>query len=716
MTISMQIEPQITADDRDNPFLNWANILSWYRRPGDPAMSPIELALDYARRGWHVFPCSPINKQPMIKGGCNAATNDKALIRKLWRQHPTAMIGVACGEVSGIWCLDPDAPTDKNPIDGRESWTKLQADCGAAPDTHTHITPGGGNHLIFKWRPDRAPVTNREGALKGKHINVRGEGGYFIAAGSVNSEGIEYRVAEPLDYFNFAPAPDYLHDLIEAKAEQPELTISQQAAALVRVPEKAMNNTSFTEYADTIGGINGSGYAESGLRKEVDRLAATTTDRNIALNNAAISLGGLVKAGALVETDVIDALMRASDTNGLNKDDGRAATLATIKSGMGAATARKLPSRDEGCKSQAEAVAIPKQPSKGWPFKAAKDFRTAVNKDWIIKRVIAPNEVSNWCGPPGKGKSGLVSDLAMHVTAGIDWRGYKSKQQGGVIYFALERADLVERRWHAQAEQYGLDAGELPFYLVGRVIDMLHPSSVAEFVATIKAVEAVSVVPIKMIVIDTSAKAIAAGGGDENSAKDKNIMRANARRVMDACGGIHVALVSHTGKDVDKGERGSNAGLGDDDILIMLDGVTANVEKCNDGPQGALTTYSMKAVNLGYDDDGDEISIAIIAPLGYVASKDKRRDRRTLTPAQRLALTALERVITDEGKPRPQSSEYPAGVAKCATIAQWRKVHGAMSDSSKPDTVRKSFDRSREALQDRGWIGVWNDHVWIAYD
>src|SRR5258708_36910344 len=132
----------------------------------------------------------------------------------------------------------------------------------------------------------------------------------------------------------------------------------------------------------------------------------------------------------------------------------------------------------------------------------------------------------------------------MGVRAGIEWRGYKSKKQGGAVYFALERADLVERRWHAQAEQYGLDAGELPVHLVGRVIGMLHPACVAEFVATIKAVEAVSVVPIKMIVIDTSAKAIAAGGGDENSAKDKNIMRANARRVMDACGGIHVALVS----------------------------------------------------------------------------------------------------------------------------------------------------------------------------
>jgi RecA-family ATPase len=208
-----------------------------------------------------------------------------------------------------------------------------------------------------------------------------------------------------------------------------------------------------------------------------------------------------------------------------------------------------------------------------------------------MKYVIAPNEVSNWCGPPGTGKSALVGDLCLHICAGMDWRGFKSKKQGAVLYCALERADLVERRFNAQAAQYGIDPKQLPFHIVGLTIDMLATWVVDKFVATIRAVEEVCGVAVILLVVDTSAKAIAAGGGDENHARDKNIVRANARRVMEIVEGLHVALIGHTGKDVERGERGSNAGLGDDDLLVILNKSVADVLKRNDGPEGPLTNY-----------------------------------------------------------------------------------------------------------------------------
>src|ERR1700690_3273046 len=124
---------------------------------------------------WRVFPCSPVDKKPLTKHGFKDGTTNESEVRKMFAEHPKAMVGVACGAESGVWCLDPDAPTETNPIDARESLKASQAEHGALPPTHTHVTPGGGNHLIFRWRGDRAPITNREGALKGKHINVRGE-------------------------------------------------------------------------------------------------------------------------------------------------------------------------------------------------------------------------------------------------------------------------------------------------------------------------------------------------------------------------------------------------------------------------------------------------------------------------------------------------------------------------------------------------------------
>ena len=120
------------------------------------------------------------------------------------------MIGVPMGSRSGVWAVDPDPPKKPEEPDGRAVWARLVAKHGELPATHTEVTPRGGQHILFKWDPDR-PVTNSPGALVKANIDVRGEGGYIIVAPSVcigdgtpkNVAG-QYRVAEPQDFFHFA--------------------------------------------------------------------------------------------------------------------------------------------------------------------------------------------------------------------------------------------------------------------------------------------------------------------------------------------------------------------------------------------------------------------------------------------------------------------------------------------------------------------------------
>jgi RecA-family ATPase len=57
-------------------------------------------------------------------------------------------------------------------------------------------------------------------------------------------------------------------------------------------------------------------------------------------------------------------------------------------------------------------------------------------KPWLIKGVIANDEDSLWVGAAGSLKSSLLTDIAVHLAAGIDWRGYKVKASAGVVYFA----------------------------------------------------------------------------------------------------------------------------------------------------------------------------------------------------------------------------------------------------------------------------------------
>ena len=187
-----------------------------------PDAPMVEFALDYARRGWPVFPCKPTNKSPYIKGGLNAATTDQETIRRWWQRWPHAMIGVPMGARSGVWAVDPDPPKKPEEPDGRAVWAGLLREHGKLPATHTEITPRGGQHVLFKWDPDR-PVTNSPGALAKTNIDVRGEGGYIIVAPSVcvgdGSKNVAGQYCVAGNFFHFAIAPDWLYDLVLARPE-----------------------------------------------------------------------------------------------------------------------------------------------------------------------------------------------------------------------------------------------------------------------------------------------------------------------------------------------------------------------------------------------------------------------------------------------------------------------------------------------------------------
>jgi hypothetical protein len=157
---------------------------------------------------------------------------------------------------------------------------------------------------------------------------------------------------------------------------------------------------------------------------------------------------------------------------------------------------------------------------------------TPAPKPWLIKNVLARDETSSWIAPPGKGKSALFADIAVHAAgAGKDWRGYRIKKPTGVVYFALERADLTRRRLIAYKLRDGLES--LPIAVSGQVIDLLNRNCVDSILTTIWEAEQRFACEVGLAIFDTYAKGIAAGGGDEDKAKDQNIVQANLRRLFD---------------------------------------------------------------------------------------------------------------------------------------------------------------------------------------
>jgi hypothetical protein len=212
-------------------------------------------------------------------------------------------------------------------------------------------------------------------------------------------------------------------------------------------------------------------------------------------------------------------------------------------------------------------------------------------------------------------------------------------------------------------------------------------------VDTIKVAEAKFGCSVGFVVFDTLAKGVAAGGGDENQAKDLGRALANLRRVQDHTG-AHIAIVSHTGKDEKKGARGSNSQVGDVDLLVQISGDSvkvATVTKANDQKEGVLTKFKGEIAVLGVDEDGDKITTMIISTEDCgSATGDKSKEKAPLAATQRRAMDLLIKAINDVGRAPPPNAPY--GVVKVVTLDVWRDYcrRGDLSGGDDDANVRRS--------------------------
>jgi hypothetical protein len=106
---------------------------SWATSQAGSENPALSAALDYAARGWPVFPCSPVDKAPLIDGGFKSASKNPRQIRRWWRQFPKAMIGVPTGPETGN-VIDLDLG-DPPAITGSEYFTRFEAYVGGIPSS-----------------------------------------------------------------------------------------------------------------------------------------------------------------------------------------------------------------------------------------------------------------------------------------------------------------------------------------------------------------------------------------------------------------------------------------------------------------------------------------------------------------------------------------------------------------------------------------------------
>jgi hypothetical protein len=320
------------------------------------------------------------------------------------------------------------------------------------------------------------------------------------------------------------------------------------------------------------------------------------------------------------------------------------------------------------------------------------DCDQVASKQWIMKGLIARGETSSWIAPPGKGKSALLACLAIHVAAGKDWLKFRSKERCGVLYLAFERGDLTKRRFAAYKRR---GFAGLPVAVHAEIIDLMAPECVETILGLMREAEEHYGVQIGLVIIDTYAKGIAIGGGDEDKAKDQGRCLAHLRRVQEASN-AHIAIVGHTGKDESRGARGSNAHQGDVDLQVQISGKsavkTAKVIKGNDQPEGTLLRFSMQSVPLGVDDDGEEITVWIIADEDSSASVTEPRE----WPAKLGALReAIDEAVIESGF----DHTIPHGpTVKAVSLEAVRTIYRRRHPSEVEEGSRRPHRRADNAL------------------
>lgn len=275
-----------------------------------------------AARGWYVFPIVPGGKKPAVPDDWeHRAQADPAYVEAAW-PSPRHNIGLACGP-SRLVVIDLDFPKTAEAIpvewrrlgciSGHDTFHALaDGQLATVPDTYTVRTPSGGEHRYFTAPAGRA-VRNSASKLA-PCVDVRGQGGYVVAAGSV-VDGTPYTVLRDVPV---AAMPGWLVELADPPPP--------------KTPPRRLPTTA------------GNGYAAAALRNETDRVRqAVEGTRNHTLNCAAFSLGQLVGAGLLGHADVVAALTDAGIDAGL----GAREVTGTVARGVtaGAAKPRTIPER-----------------------------------------------------------------------------------------------------------------------------------------------------------------------------------------------------------------------------------------------------------------------------------------------------------------------------------------------------------------------------------
>lgn len=191
----------------------------------------------------------------------------------------------------------------------------------------------------------------------------------------------------------------------------------------------------------------------------------------------------------------------------------------------------------------------------------------------LIDGLLADQAVSAIYGPPGSYKTFFALSIALHLAAGRrKFFGRAVREGAPILYVALEGAGGLPHRLSGLMRQFRLSGDDVRgrwFTRIARV-NLFADDRAADYLRRHVEVIERRTGERPMVVIDTLRKASA--GMEENSVKDVGVVldRIESLIVDGEMRARGVVYIHHTGKDIDRGQRGASNLEGDVGGIIKV--------------------------------------------------------------------------------------------------------------------------------------------------
>lgn len=296
------------------------------RKRGGLRVELYHFAVRAALCGWAVFPLRPNGKEPWPGlRWRERSCSDPQRVLDFAAANPDANWGCDLGK-SDLFVLDIDCKRKTGggytyePA-GYDSLLALVADHPDCPAEGSTVGTGnGGLHWFLQQPAEPVGCTPASGFRPG--IDVKGAGGYAVIPDSVIAPDLEH----PLAVGSYRPEAGLM---VVPQVPPPWLLEA------IRPPRAPVDR--YTAASRTLTAAKrGAGGVRGHLERLVDEVAcARHPGRNEALNTAAFKMREELASGLIGAGEVVRGFMGACGSNGLLREDGERACLATIVSGLG---------------------------------------------------------------------------------------------------------------------------------------------------------------------------------------------------------------------------------------------------------------------------------------------------------------------------------------------------------------------------------------------